>query len=81
MPLEWLREQGILLAFKMNEVPLPAMRGFPFQLAADGKWGHKWIKWVDSIELSDDEGYKGYWESVGYNNDGSLDGSIWETSR
>jgi DMSO/TMAO reductase YedYZ molybdopterin-dependent catalytic subunit len=72
-PLSYFQENDILLAFKMNGVPLPEERGFPFQLVAEGKWGYKWIKWVTEIELSDDESYRGFWESRGYSNDGDLE--------
>jgi len=63
------------MANKMNGVVLPPERGFPFQLVAEQKWGYKWIKWITQIELSSDTNYKGFWESRGYNNDGSLNGS------
>lgn len=72
-PVDYIIDNNILLAVKMNEVTLPAERGFPFQLVAESKWGYKWIKWVTKIELSDDEEYQGFWESRGYNNEGDLD--------
>lgn len=72
-PLRYILDNNILLAYKMNGVTLPPERGFPFQLVAEDKWGYKWIKWVTEIELSDNENYRGYWESAGYSNDGSLD--------
>ena len=71
-PLDYLAGQNILLAYRMNGVDLPPERGAPFQLVAESKWGYKWIKWVTRIELSDDPGYQGYWESYGYPNDGDL---------
>ncbi len=71
-PLAYLRDRDILLAFRMNEVELPAERGFPFQLVAEDKWGYKWIKWVTRVELSEREDYRGYWESRGYSNQGDL---------
>jgi DMSO/TMAO reductase YedYZ molybdopterin-dependent catalytic subunit len=73
LPLQYLKEKDLLLAYKINGVVLPPDRGFPFQLVAEDKWGYKWIKWITRIELSDDENYKGYWERSGYSNDGSLD--------
>ena len=78
LPLEFVRENDILLAHKMNGVPLPPERGFPFQVVAESKWGYKWVKWVTQIELSNDPDYKGYWEERGYNNDGGLEGPIFE---
>ena len=74
-PLDYIIDNDILLAYAINNVTLPAERGFPFQLVAEDKWGYKWIKWVTRIELSNNPEYKGYWESRGYNNDGSLSGS------
>jgi DMSO/TMAO reductase YedYZ molybdopterin-dependent catalytic subunit len=77
-PLNYVMENDILLAYKMNGIPLPPERGFPFELVAEGKWGYKWIKWVTKIELSDREDYKGYWESRGYSNDGNLSQDFFE---
>ncbi|MFZ3057919.1 MAG: molybdopterin-dependent oxidoreductase [Minisyncoccales bacterium] len=77
-PIEYILNNDIIMADKMNGVVLPPERGFPFQLVAEQKWGYKWIKWITKIELSSDTDYKGFWESRGYNNDGSLDGSKFE---
>ena len=72
LPLDYLIENNIMIAYKMNNVTLPAERGFPFQLVAESKWGYKWIKWITEIEVSDDVNFKGYWESGGYSNNGDL---------
>jgi len=73
LPLKYVQDKNIMLAYKINGVELPPERGFPFQLVAEDKWGYKWIKWVTKIELSDNPDYKGYWEKGGYSNDASLD--------
>lgn len=78
LPLEFIVDNNIILAYKMNEINLPPERGFPFQLVAESKWGYKWIRWVTEIELSDDVNYKGYWESRGYSNEADLDKSFFE---
>ncbi len=78
LPLDYVRQNKIMLAFKMNDIALPAERGFPFQVVAESKWGYKWVKWVTKIELSADPNYRGYWEQRGYNNDGELEGPIFE---
>jgi DMSO/TMAO reductase YedYZ molybdopterin-dependent catalytic subunit len=75
-PVDYIINQSILLAFKMNNVTIPPERGFPFQLVAEGKWGYKWIKWVTDIEVTNDPTYKGYWESRGYSNTGNLNESF-----
>jgi DMSO/TMAO reductase YedYZ molybdopterin-dependent catalytic subunit len=69
LPLDYVVENDILMAYKMNGVILPPERGFPFQLVAESKLGYKWIKWIEKIELSDDVNYRGYWESRGFSND------------
>jgi DMSO/TMAO reductase YedYZ molybdopterin-dependent catalytic subunit len=71
-PIEYVMDNNILLAYKMNDVVIPPERGFPFQLVAENKWGYKWIKWVTEIEFSDNIDYKGYWEERGYSNSGDL---------
>jgi DMSO/TMAO reductase YedYZ molybdopterin-dependent catalytic subunit len=73
LPLKYVLDNNILLAYKMNGVTIPGERGFPFQLVAELKWGYKWIKWVTEIELSDDVNYRGYWEKAGYSNDAGLE--------
>jgi len=76
LPIEYITDNEIMMAYKMNDVVLPPERGFPFQLVAESKWGYKWIKWITAIELSDDISYRGYWEDRGYSNDADLDGSF-----
>ena len=60
-----------IMAYKMNGVVIPPERGYPFMLVAEDKWGYKWCKWIDRIEISSNADYRGYWESRGYSNDGS----------
>jgi len=68
LPLSFVLDRNLLLAYQMNGVNLPAERGFPFQVVAESKLGYKWAKWVTEIELSSDDTYKGYWEQRGYDN-------------
>jgi DMSO/TMAO reductase YedYZ molybdopterin-dependent catalytic subunit len=75
-PLEYIQKNQIIMAYKMNNATIPPERGFPFQLVAESKWGYKWIKWIDKIELSDNPNYQGYWESRGYSNLGNLNESF-----
>jgi DMSO/TMAO reductase YedYZ molybdopterin-dependent catalytic subunit len=72
LPLNYIIDNNIIIAYKMNNVTIPPERGFPFQLVAESKWGYKWIKWITTIELSDNVDYEGYWESRGYPNEGNL---------
>ena len=68
LPLSFIVENDLIIADRINDVPLPVDQGWPFQLVAEDRWGYKWIRWLVRIELSDDETYRGYWESRGYNN-------------
>lgn len=70
-----------MIAYKMNNVTLPPERGYPFQLVAESRWGYKWIKWIVGIALSDNEEYRGYWESRGYSNEGDLEDPFFEPVR
>ena len=78
LPLKYVMDNDIILAYKMNGVTIPPERGFPFQVIAENKWGYKWVKWVTKIEVSNDPNFKGYWESSGYNQKGDLQGPIFE---
>jgi len=78
LPLNYIMNRDILMAYMMNEITIPPERGFPFQLVAESKWGYKWIKWITRIELSDDVNYRGYWESRGYSNTADLDKGFFE---
>ncbi|MFW6185405.1 MAG: molybdopterin-dependent oxidoreductase [Halobacteriota archaeon] len=77
LPLDYVMDNDIMLAHKMNNVTLPAERGFPFELVAESKWGYKWIKWVTKIELSDDTDYRGFWEIRGFSNEADVSSSFY----
>lgn len=72
LPLSYIVGNNIMIAYKVNNVTLPAREGFPFQLVAEGKYGYKWIKWITRIEVSNDTSFRGYWESYGYDNNADL---------
>ena len=68
LDLSYIREKDIIIALRLNDITMPQDRGFPFQVVAEGKLGYKWAKWVTRIEVSDNENFRGYWESRGYSN-------------
>jgi DMSO/TMAO reductase YedYZ molybdopterin-dependent catalytic subunit len=75
-PLDYLMNRDIIIAYRMNNITLPAERGYPFELVAEDKWGYKWVKWIEKIELTDDPTFRGYWEQRGYSNTGNLNESF-----
>lgn len=72
MPLDYIVKNNIILAYSSNNITLPPSLGYPFIVVAEDKLGYKWARWVDKIELSDEEDYKGYWESRGYGNEAEV---------
>jgi len=71
-PLDYIINNNIIIADKVNGAVLAPELGFPFILVAESKWGYKWIRWLSEIELSADINYQGYWESRGYSDFGNL---------
>jgi len=73
LPLDYLRNESILMAYGLNDLTLPPDRGFPFQLVAKHKYGYKWAKWITAIEVTDKD-VRGYWETRGYSNSADVGG-------
>ena len=52
LPLERLKAGGVLLAYELNDVPLPAEHGFPVRLVVPGYYGTNSVKWLWRLELA-----------------------------
>jgi len=84
LPINYVVQNNLILAYKVNNVTLPAAAGFPLMLVAQNQYGYKWIKWVTRIDVSNDSSYLGYWESRGYPNNATVNGNpnnsttLWE---
>jgi DMSO/TMAO reductase YedYZ molybdopterin-dependent catalytic subunit len=76
--LSYIQEKDIIIGLKLNDLTLPAERGFPFQVVAESKFGYKWSKWITRIELCSNLDFKGYWENNGYNNNADVNGPAFE---
>ncbi len=72
LPLAYIEQNNLILAYKINNVTLTPEVGFPFMLIAQNQYGYKWIKWITEIEVSNNTNYLGYWESRGYPNDATV---------
>jgi len=60
-----------ILAYEMNDLPLPIAHGAPLRLRAERQLGYKMAKYIMRIELVADfsqigDGKGGYWEDQGY---------------
>ena len=72
LPLQTIREKRLILAYGANGLNLPPAMGYPFIVVAEDKLGYKWGRWVNSITLSNDANYQGFWEQRGYPNDAEV---------
>jgi DMSO/TMAO reductase YedYZ molybdopterin-dependent catalytic subunit len=59
------------LAWGMNGQPLPKEHGHPVRLLVPGHWGETNVKWLNEIELLDEE-LDGYWERRGWHGTGPV---------
>ena len=62
---ELCEKYDAMLAYQVNGSPLKQHDGFPFRLIAVGKYGYKWAKWVNKLEVIN-KSRVGYWEGYGY---------------
>ena len=72
LPLQTIKDKALILAFGANGLDLPPEMGYPFIVVAEDKLGYKWARWVNSITLSDDANYRGFWEQAGYSNEAEV---------
>jgi len=73
LPLDEVMDNDLMIAYNVNGLPIPSSLGYPFIFVAYDKWGYKWARWINRIELSSDTDYMGYWESRGYSIDGNIE--------
>jgi DMSO/TMAO reductase YedYZ molybdopterin-dependent catalytic subunit len=63
--LEVARDPRVLLVYAMNGVPLPVEHGFPLRIYIPNRYGMKQPKWIESMEVIDEQG-PGYWVDRGW---------------
>lgn len=59
------RYSGALLAFAMNDEPLPVRHGYPLRLIVPGKYAVASVKWLTSITVTD-KPFKGFFQAGHY---------------
>jgi DMSO/TMAO reductase YedYZ molybdopterin-dependent catalytic subunit len=66
LPLDVVNDSPeILVAYSLENAPLPGSHGYPARILIPGRYGMKGPKWLDTIELATDEAH-GYWEQQGW---------------
>ena len=68
VPLEFLEDEGALLAYEADGAPLTPDHGWPLRLVVPRKYFWKSAKWLRGIELLAHD-QPGFWERYGYHND------------
>jgi DMSO/TMAO reductase YedYZ molybdopterin-dependent catalytic subunit len=72
LPLQYVTQNNIMIAYKMNNLTLTDRTGWPLFLVAQNQYGYKWVEWLTEINVSNDSNYLGYWESRGYPNNATV---------
>lgn len=65
LPLEVARRPEVLLAYAMNDEPLPLLNGFPLRLVVPGWYATYWVKALESIEVLT-KPFEGFWVKTAY---------------
>ena len=67
LKIETAQREDIIVAYQRDGLPLSE----GLRLVTPGKWGYKWIKQINKIELVDYD-FLGTWESRGYSDDADM---------
>jgi DMSO/TMAO reductase YedYZ molybdopterin-dependent catalytic subunit len=65
VPLDFARNGGILLAYKMNGQLLPESHGYPLRAIVPGWYGMASVKWLSRIVVAD-KPFQGFFQTVDY---------------
>ncbi len=76
IPIESGLMDGTILAYNMNNIPLPNEHGFPLRAIVPGFYGMMNPKWIIEIELVDAT-YEGFWQRKGWSN--NMNSNIYST--
>ena len=68
LPIEALRDEGVLLAYEAEGAPLTPEHGYPLRLLVPSRYFWKSAKWLRGLEFTDVD-RPGFWEGYGYHND------------
>jgi DMSO/TMAO reductase YedYZ molybdopterin-dependent catalytic subunit len=68
IPLDVAMNEHVLIAVSQNGDPLTQEHGFPCRLRVPAIYGMKNVKWLESIELVNND-YQGYWMERGWSDE------------
>jgi sulfite dehydrogenase (cytochrome) subunit A len=65
LSIEKAMDGDVMVAYAMNDAPLPMLNGFPFRLVVPGWFGTYWVKSLSDINVLADH-FKGFWMDKAY---------------
>jgi len=68
IPLAKAMDDATILAYEMNDAPLPQAHGYPLRAIVPGYYGMMNPKWITEIQLVD-QTYQGFWQRSGWANE------------
>ena len=76
IPVERAMAGDVLIAYRMNGVPLPLGHGFPARAIVPGHYGMKSVQWLTEIELTAQD-YRGYYAQKGWTEEAVVKTTSW----
>lgn len=67
LPLQWMRDEDVMLVHKVNGEPLDAAHGGPVRVFTPRRYAWKGAKWLKGLEFLEKD-KPGFWEQNGYSN-------------
>lgn len=71
LPLSRVMAGDVLVAYRMNGVPLPRGHGFPARIIVPGIYGMKHVQWLTDIEVVEQD-YQGYYQQKGWSDEAAV---------
>jgi len=78
LTIERAMMNDIMIAYRMNGVPLPLEHGFPARMIVPGHYGMKHVQWLTGIELVPSD-YKGYYQRKDWSDEAIVKTKSWIT--
>jgi sulfane dehydrogenase subunit SoxC len=75
LPLERARRGDVLLAYEMNDAPLPPEHGYPLRMIVPGFYGTNSVKWVNNLIIAHGRPYTLFSATL-YNTTETVDGAV-----
>src|SRR5207253_4184061 len=65
LTVDHARDGEVMVAYAMNDQPLPMLNGFPLRLVVPGWYATYWVKSLNEINVLDEK-FHGFWMDKAY---------------